>query len=179
MDNVAEVAGVTKPTVYTHFGSKEGLFEALMLDTLSGLVETPLPTAESPSEVRSLLVEHATSQIDMLLAEPVLGLLRTASAEAMKRPEWAQGIVNSLGGTELELWLDKVDRQCLLTIDSPADAADTFWATAKGALFYPVVIGIAPPAKPAERRRVIVRAVDNFLKAYASPNEYPPQPNGP
>jgi len=34
---VAEAAGITKPTLYYHFGSKEGLFEALVDHHLTGL----------------------------------------------------------------------------------------------------------------------------------------------
>ncbi len=34
---VAEAAGITKPTLYYHFGSKEGLFEALIDHHLTGL----------------------------------------------------------------------------------------------------------------------------------------------
>jgi AcrR family transcriptional regulator len=37
---IVEAAGVTKPTLYYHFGSKEGLANALLNVPLSGLVET-------------------------------------------------------------------------------------------------------------------------------------------
>src|SRR3954471_19223356 len=36
---IVEAAGVTKPTLYYHFGSKEGLAQALLHRPLSGLVE--------------------------------------------------------------------------------------------------------------------------------------------
>jgi AcrR family transcriptional regulator len=37
---IVEAAGVTKPTLYYHFGSKEGLAQALLTVPLAGLVET-------------------------------------------------------------------------------------------------------------------------------------------
>lgn len=36
VQKLAEAAGITKPTVYYHFGSKEGLFEALVQHHLNG-----------------------------------------------------------------------------------------------------------------------------------------------
>lgn len=45
---VAEAAGITKPTLYYHFGSKEGLFDALVDQHLAGLetlVEESLSSA--------------------------------------------------------------------------------------------------------------------------------------
>ena len=33
LDAIAEEAGVSKPTLYIYFGSKEGLFEAVLADT--------------------------------------------------------------------------------------------------------------------------------------------------
>lgn len=37
---IVEAAGVTKPTLYYHFGSKEGLAQALLHRPMTGLVET-------------------------------------------------------------------------------------------------------------------------------------------
>src|SRR3954469_18111690 len=36
---IVEAAGVTKPTLYYHFGSKEGLAQALLTVPLTGLLE--------------------------------------------------------------------------------------------------------------------------------------------
>lgn len=57
---IVEAAGVTKPTLYYHFGSKEGLAQALLHRPLTGLVETLGRIVEEegdPVEVFDRLVE--------------------------------------------------------------------------------------------------------------------------
>lgn len=167
MDAIARGARVTKPTVYAHFGSKEGLFEALLRSALEQLIETPVSAVSTSEQVEQALIDHATQQIDMMLDETVLGLLRAASSEGTRRPEWAQQLIASLGTSEFEIWLDTVRKQGLLAFDSAADAVEQFWALIKGVLFYPVVIGVRAVPTPAERRRVISGSVRTFLAAYA------------
>src|SRR5262249_49527882 len=58
---IVEAAGVTKPTLYYHFGSKEGLAQALVTVPLTGLVE----------RLRSILAEAA---------DPVAALEQTFEA---------------------------------------------------------------------------------------------------
>ena len=58
---IAEAAGITKPTLYYHFGSKEGLFHALVelhLTGLQQLVEATVSGAGSASERLRTFVEH-------------------------------------------------------------------------------------------------------------------------
>ena len=52
---IVEAAGVTKPTLYYHFGSKEGLAQALLHRPLTGLVETLGAIAEGPGAPVELL----------------------------------------------------------------------------------------------------------------------------
>jgi len=52
---IVEAAGVTKPTLYYHFGSKEGLAEALMDRPLGELVETLVRVSESAGDPEAVL----------------------------------------------------------------------------------------------------------------------------
>lgn len=47
---IVEAAGVTKPTLYYHFGSKEGLAHALLNLPLSGLVQALRAIADQPGK---------------------------------------------------------------------------------------------------------------------------------
>jgi AcrR family transcriptional regulator len=52
---IVEAAGVTKPTLYYHFGSKEGLAQALVTRPLTRLVETlRREIREQPDAIRAL-----------------------------------------------------------------------------------------------------------------------------
>jgi AcrR family transcriptional regulator len=75
---VAEEAGVSKPTLYYHFGSKEGLFRQLCLVALATterrvqalvapLVERPLP---DPASVDRAAFDLAEAYLELLLEVP-------------------------------------------------------------------------------------------------------------
>jgi AcrR family transcriptional regulator len=53
---IVEAAGVTKPTLYYHFGSKEGLAQTLLTVPLTGLQESLRATLESASDPLAGLV---------------------------------------------------------------------------------------------------------------------------
>ncbi|MFO0909381.1 MAG: TetR/AcrR family transcriptional regulator [Isosphaeraceae bacterium] len=52
---IVEAAGVTKPTLYYHFGSKEGLAQALLTDPLTRLVERLRADASAEAEPGAIL----------------------------------------------------------------------------------------------------------------------------
>ncbi|MEZ4240671.1 MAG: TetR/AcrR family transcriptional regulator [Myxococcota bacterium] len=60
---VAEAAGITKPTLYYHFGSKEGLFRAIVDDRMDGLLALVRATVDGPGPV----VERITTFVDTYL----------------------------------------------------------------------------------------------------------------
>ncbi|MBX2796486.1 MAG: TetR/AcrR family transcriptional regulator [Myxococcales bacterium] len=67
---VAEAAGITKPTLYYHFGSKEGLYRAIVesrLDTLAQLVDdTVHRTAPAVDRLEQFLETYLLGAIDDL-----------------------------------------------------------------------------------------------------------------
>ena len=78
---VADAAGVSKPTLYYHFGSKEGLFRQLCLVALAttgrriqGAVEALLPQlpppGSNPQLTRDLSAKLARAYVDLLLEMP-------------------------------------------------------------------------------------------------------------
>ncbi len=168
MDDVAAAAGVTKPTVYAHFGSKDALFTQLLHERLGYLDELPLAPVTGAADIEPALIDYGRRRVDALLADTSLGLLRAASAEGIRRPEWAATVMSSLGTSEFEGWLEAAVSAGLLAIESPDEAAELFWAQLEGALFFPVVVGMTPVPTPDERQRVIGASVRLFLRAYAA-----------
>lgn len=53
---IVEAAGVTKPTLYYHFGSKEGLAQALLTMPMTRLVETSRRILDGPGTAEEKLV---------------------------------------------------------------------------------------------------------------------------
>lgn len=66
MDQVAERAGVTKPVLYTHFGSKEGLLLACIARARAELLEVTSTAAASAADPEEMLRRGTRAFFDYL-----------------------------------------------------------------------------------------------------------------
>ncbi len=85
MDAVAAEAGVTKPTLYSYFPSKESLFQAMMLgkrDLMLDVFEHPLPQGMVAD-----LVAFAWTYADTVMRPEMLSLARPIIGEVQRFPE--------------------------------------------------------------------------------------------
>ncbi len=166
MDQVAAEAGVTKMTVYAHFGSKEALFETLITDVISRSHGAELAPAETIDEVGEAMFEWSSNRLDWLLSDDTVGLMRAASAEGIRRPDWAHNLLAGFDFGAMERWLADLDDAGVLEVESPSTAAALFTALTKGTLFYPVLVA-GQPITPKPDRDVLIReAVRVFLAAH-------------
>jgi AcrR family transcriptional regulator len=67
---IVEASGVTKPTLYYHFGSKRGLAEALLTRPMTAFVATLQTLVERETDPVRLLREVFAAQIAFLAEEP-------------------------------------------------------------------------------------------------------------
>jgi AcrR family transcriptional regulator len=67
---IVEAAGVTKPTLYYHFGSKEGLAQALLHRPLSGLAEALQAIAEGDGDSVTVLERIFQAHFDFCREDP-------------------------------------------------------------------------------------------------------------
>ncbi len=70
MREIVAAAGVTKPTLYYHFGSKEGLAQALLHRPLTELVETLVAIAEEDGDPVSRLERIVEAHFAFCREEP-------------------------------------------------------------------------------------------------------------
>jgi AcrR family transcriptional regulator len=61
MDEIADRAGVTKPVVYDHFGSKDGLVAAVVLRAGAQLAETVLSAVEGAADPEHALADGVSA----------------------------------------------------------------------------------------------------------------------
>jgi TetR/AcrR family transcriptional repressor of mexJK operon len=93
IDEITQLAKVSKPTVYRHFGSKEDLFVALVseMTTAAGdQVPEDLPVPRDLDELRSQLAAHALRQLEAVLTPRLIQLRRVVIGEVSRFPELAQ-----------------------------------------------------------------------------------------
>jgi AcrR family transcriptional regulator len=106
MDRVAKAAKVSKATVYSHFGDKESLFNAVIQDlaqdkfqTVMGLNE-PQSIKEDPQKVLSIM---ATRMLDNAKSDRNFhNFIRIVIGESGRFPELAQAYVNNLAKPAIE-----------------------------------------------------------------------------
>ncbi|WOJ90958.1 TetR/AcrR family transcriptional regulator [Methylocapsa polymorpha] len=87
MQMIAAQAGASKETLYRHFGSKEGLFSAMVRSRsarITGVDDCELPVEAPPREV---LFELGVSLLRFLVSADSLALYRMVVSEAPREPE--------------------------------------------------------------------------------------------
>lgn len=97
MDDVADRAGVTKPVLYDHFGSKDGLLAAILEQVGSELLEATLAATQGKSSSEEQLaaglrayfsfVERRRGAWALLLREVAPGTLAAAAVDAVRQSQ--------------------------------------------------------------------------------------------
>ncbi|WP_018349063.1 TetR/AcrR family transcriptional regulator [Longispora albida] len=91
MDTIAAEAGVSKVTVYNHFGSKEALFQvvigAALEDALAAAVEGTAARLASREDLRDALVWTARAWVDAMTQPGMLALRHLVVNEVRRFPD--------------------------------------------------------------------------------------------
>ena len=107
MDRVAKAAGVSKATVYSHFGDKEGLFNALIQALAKDKFQTAIGLQESQSlakDPKIVLRELAGKILDNAVNDRTFqNFIRIIIGESGRFPELAKAYVNNLAKPAIEI----------------------------------------------------------------------------
>lgn len=173
MDDVAAASGVSKQTVYKHFGSKESLFVELvssMTLTAGDEVHAPGMIADDDADVGAYLRSYAERQLAVVLRPRILQLRRLVIGEVGRFPDLARTLSEAGPQRAIAGLADAFERRAErgeLSIDDPAAAASTFnWLVMAAPLNDAMLLGDAAIPSPAAQRRHAAEAVRVFLAAY-------------
>lgn len=169
MDAVALEAGLSKPTLYQYFESKEALFSAMLLGERDQMLEAfQHPTGKG---MVADLYEFAWDYADTVLRPDLLSLARLIIGEVQRFPEIGRAYQQS--GPDRLLagiidYLVKCRAEGQLVFDDPELAAEDLWGLILSAprtqLLY------KPDAAPgrAELARFVHNGLRVFLRAYST-----------
>ena len=172
MDAVAAEAGLTKPTLYSYFPSKESLFQAMMLgkrDRMLDVFEHP-----SPEGMVQDLYTFAWDYADTVMRPDLLSLARLIIGEVQRFPEI--GRANQASGPDHLLrgimrYLSARRDEGRLEFEDAELAAQDLWGLILSA---PRTQALYMPDSPPDRA-TLARYIDNglrvFLKAYSTAAE--------
>jgi TetR/AcrR family transcriptional repressor of mexJK operon len=169
LDKIAAQAGVTKPTVYSHFGSKVGLLQAVAQQQAQQALTQFSPNLKSTGNVRRDLTGFAKSFLTNMLHHDAIRMHRFAIVEAMTHPELV-GPLLSAGPTKLaevlQNYLNEETKAGRLCCKNSLLAAQQLIGLLTGMDFLAMVISQVVPSESEIKKR-IASAIDVFMKSYA------------
>ncbi|KPF67533.1 hypothetical protein IP69_12480 [Bosea sp. AAP35] len=89
LDQIAQRAGVSKQTIYSHFSDKQGLFRAICTE-LTERLTIPLRKSVARGDLRSTLTRLGEDALAMMLHPASLDLHRLVMSAALRFPELGQ-----------------------------------------------------------------------------------------
>lgn len=169
VEEIARRAGVSKQTVYNHYGSKEELLRALF-DRRRELVMEPLGKAHDDEPLEDRLADYLLRIVDVYLGAGHRSVLRSAIAAATTRPEIGAMVYDAgprLGRQKLAAFLVAENAAGRLAIENADEAADFLFGMAAGSVLLRVMLDA-----PVERRPEMIAArarecARRFMRAYA------------
>lgn len=173
VDVIAARAGVSKATVYSHFGDKSALFLATFADESDEMRSGFIACMEDTSgPIEEVLQKIGEKLMALTLSPAIVALYRHTSTECARFPAMGQmlydrgaGVVYPALAAHLTRWEEKGE----LALDDARAAAIQFSMLCQGDLYFRAQIGILPfPADELVRENV-TRAVRVFLRGYAPP----------
>lgn len=169
MDLIAKHAGVSKQTVYSHFGSKDELFAASIKQKCDSyhMTEISLDAGNDPAEILLVLAQRFLA---MLTSREALAIHKTCAFESKSYPqlselfyqEGPERIVNDVAKLMAEF---HVKQQ--LYIPEPKFAALQFLNMAKGECWMRVEFNTKKQISEVEVNRYLKSSIAMFIKGYS------------
>jgi AcrR family transcriptional regulator len=170
MQKVAEAARTSKETLYSWFGDKAGLFEALVTREARAMNERLTAALETGGgNTRDVLVRFGTDVLSLLLGPRSLTINRAAIAAATSNPKL--GRILAAKGREttrplVERFLAAEHEAGRLRVPDPDEAFEILMGLLVRDLQVRRLFGAASPLADLELRRRADAAVDAFLRLY-------------
>ncbi len=168
VDRIAEAAGVSKQTVYGHFGSKEDLYREAGIHTLrapvASLVDRTLPLADA-------LRKYGRDTLAKLLSDALITTHRRLIEQAATFPAMAKVHAEFGPGLSIQALTDYFAEQTTAGALRPADArlaAEDFLALLQGMSRLDRLFGHTTAPGAAAIGRHVDHAIEVFLRAYGA-----------
>ncbi|MET7529278.1 TetR/AcrR family transcriptional regulator [Streptomyces goshikiensis] len=174
MDAITQRSGVSKATIYKHFGNKERLFLAVvggvLPQTYAGLQCCGSTIAEAP-DLRAALINFTTDWTRLVLRPDIMSLRRLVIGEIDRFPQLGQlwyRVTYDMNNGPLTEAFTELDARGTLEVPDPALAVQQLVAATLGVLQLVHTFSTDTEVDEAELSRVITSGVDLFLARYAA-----------
>ncbi len=170
MDRIADVAVVSKRTVYNHFPSKDDLFQAIVDELLKHTESLPFHEYSAEESMEDQLRRIGNTFADTITGRDFMKLSRVVISRFIQAPEWASATLTAHAKlrTNLMSWMKSCKRDRRLDIANMDMAASQFCGLIKEIIFWPELMAGQRPASPKDREAAVKSAVEMFIAHYRS-----------
>lgn len=174
IDEIAASAGVSKPTVYRHFGSKEQLFVALVTDMTTRAgdgLHDDLPTPRTSDELEQVLTDWAARQLATVLTPRLMQVRRLVIGEVGRFPDLARALHDAGPRRAMDTvaaLLRDADARGLVRTPDPVTSAELFnWLVMGGPINRAMLLGDDAVASTSQMRTHARQCVELLLDGIA------------
>lgn len=171
MADIVRRTGGSLATLYRCFGSKEGLFAAIIAEVAEDIAAPLLDEGIDrlpPQQALQTLGEHFLSRI---LDPTALAWHRMVTAEGARHPSLREALLRQGPGRVRELLANYLGRQAhagTLSLEDPVLAAEHFFGLVKAGVHLPAVCGEVVELCADRQRLHVAAAVRVFLRGYGT-----------
>ena len=169
MEAIAKRAGVSKQTVYNHYGSKAELMRALMhrrVESITAPLRDP-GAVDNPTET---LEAYALSLLETVITNKGYSMMRVVMLGAGEMPDVAQEVYEAgprSARRQLAAFLKAETELGRIKVEDFDQAAEFFSGMVMGQTQMRSLLRLPSEKTPEEYRRLAREAAERFMKAYA------------
>jgi len=169
LDEIARRAGVSKQTIYNHYGSKAELVRALIARRVQSVGE-PLEVPGAEAFPEAALAAYAGKLLETVSIDRGIALFRLLIAAAPHDPTLAGAVLPDglrASRQKLAAFLERESLAGRLAIPDPGEAADFFAGMVVSHYQVQGLLGLPQGLTPARIERISREAARRFMAAYA------------
>jgi len=167
MDQLAQVAAVSKRTVYNHFANKDELLQAIMQRMFGQISDGVAVEFDASQDIAGQLTDIALREAKLMSSQPFLRVAKIGFMQLLQDPTLAETLTQEKIGclTYLEPFLQDATTAGVLQVEDPLFTSQQFVYQLKAFIFYPQLYELADVSE-ADRDRAIQETVAMFLARY-------------
>ena len=173
IDAIIERAGGSKRNIYNEFGSKEGLFSAIIAESADKVLSTLAIEDVESHDLQKTLTAFGERLLDVYMSPTLLGIYRIVGTEANRFPDLVKLFYEQGPGratARLAEVLEVAKERGEIRTDDCLCVAGHFVAMIRGNLHLKVVLGLRSPPSRREASEEVASAVDLFLNGVLAPD---------
>ena len=166
VDAIITRLGGSKRTIYNEFGSKEGLFTALVERCADTAVSALIQDEAQSRDVRTTMMDFGSQLLQVYQTNALIGIFRTILVEAERFPRLARTVYEKGPGqaaSHLTRVLEKAKARGEIKPIDCASVANHFVSMIRGNQYLRVALGLRAPLTGGEANAFVKSAVDLCL----------------